>query len=151
MKIHLLVVLSLLGISSLRAGDNPPVVLLAKDAKLKGDVIYAPKNKNLGQWDGIGSSATWVVKGVSPDTYNVTITYALKGDSGGRSFKLSSSTSSTMVTELEGTGGWFDFKQKNVGTIKFTASQTTFTITAKEIPAKESLMNLTQVMLQKAE
>ena len=130
-------------------GEQPQLELLAKDAVLKNDVKYNPQGDYIFFWSGPGSSLTWKLDNVEPGTYSVTIVYSLQGDRGKRQFNIPSGSDTKKIATLLPTGGWNTFKNKMLVPLTIAKTDTSFSITAVEIPPSDYLMNLQKVILKK--
>ena len=125
------------------------IALPAGDAKLDGQVTYSSDSKLIGSWNGLGSSASWTLSGLAPGTYDVQISYALKGSLAGRQLTLSTGTEKKAVTDIAPTGDWHRFVMRDLGPIHWTAQNTILSIIADAIPPRQSFLNLRQVILTK--
>jgi len=100
-----------------------------------GDVKY-----NLGYWLDPAEFASWPIAGHRAGSYRVLATLACKSESAGARARLECGASSIEFT-VEGTGGWQDYNERDLGTIVVGEEDRAVTLRAMSKPG-EAVVNV---------
>ena len=122
--------------------------LTAKDAELRGRLIYEEKCDNIGYWTDVDGTARWAVRLQSGGKYNVTADVAAAPNEGGSRFRVSASDVGTdgVETTVQAGANWCDFKAVDMGIISCPAGD--FEIVVKPLSkAGSAVMNLRSITL----
>jgi hypothetical protein len=122
--------------------------LTAKEAELRGHLVYEEKCDNIGYWTDVDGTARWAVRLQSGGKYNVTADVAAAPNEGGSRFRVSVSDAGTESVEstIQASANWCDFKAVDMGTIVCPTGD--FEIVVKPLSkAGSAVMNLRSITL----
>ena len=122
--------------------------LTAKEAELRGHLVYEEKCDNIGYWADVDGTARWAVRLQSGGKYSVTADVAAAPNEGGSRFRVSASDVGTegVETTVQAGANWCDFKAVDMGTIACPAGD--FEIVVKPLSkAGSAVMNLRSITL----
>ena len=106
--------------SAVRADGSGVFHLSAKDAELRGHLLYEPKCDNLGSWTDIDGTARWLVRLSAAGQYRVIADIAADPKEGGGRFRVSVGDAGVAAVESTVAVGanWCDFKAVDMGIIE---------------------------------
>jgi hypothetical protein len=129
--------------------------LTAKEAELRGHLVYEEKCDNIGYWTDVDGTARWAVRLQSGGKYNVTADVAAAPNEGGSRFRVLVSGAETesvatlsesVESTIQASANWCDFKGVDMGTIVCPAGD--FEIVVKPLSkAGSAVMNLRSITL----
>ena len=122
--------------------------LTAKDAELRGRLIYEEKCDNIGYWTDVDGTARWAVRLQSPGKYKVIAEVAAAPNEGGSRFRVSVADAGVEGVEstVQSGANWCDFKAVDMGIISCPTGN--FEIVVKPLAkAGSAVMNLRSITL----
>ncbi len=131
----------------MKRAPNGEIQLLASNAEIYGESLqYERAHRNLGYWGSEDDVAAGVVEVPARGSYSVAFEYACDESNGGNAFTLSVGEA-TVTGEVEATGGWERFAEKEVGAISLTPGTNRIAVRATEKP-KDFLFDLRGIVLR---
>ena len=129
--------------------------LTAKEAELRGHLVYEEKCDNIGFWADVDGTARWALRLQSGGKYNVTADIAAAPNEGGSRFRVLVSGAETesvatlsesVETTVQSGANWCDFKAVDMGIISCPTGD--FEIVVKPLSkAGSAVMNLRSITL----
>ena len=133
----------------LRAPAFGPVEFRAMDAEIEGNSARYESGggrDNIGFWTDPKDTVKWMVAGVKPGRYRVSVTYACEKGTGGATYAVKAGRASVSGTVKE-TGSWTDFVTDELGSLAVSGRGP---LTLRVVPGKMpgfAVMNLKAVVL----
>ncbi len=106
-----------------RSDDDGALLLTAATAEIYGDtLVYEEKYGNLGFWRSPNDKAVWTLAAKSAGEYEVRLNWARDGSSTNNHLRLRIG-GAELVTPIESTGTWDDYRESSLGTIRLELGQ----------------------------
>ncbi len=93
-------------------------------------VDHSPPEQHLGFWTDAAATATWTIKTKSAGEYTLTARLGLPDKSSGSALEFVVG-GAVLPLELESTGGWNNYKDMPVGTVKLPAGESELVVRVK--------------------
>ncbi|HZT83195.1 MAG TPA: N-acetylgalactosamine 6-sulfate sulfatase (GALNS), partial [Gemmataceae bacterium] len=125
------------------------ITLPARAADVHGNQLRyepAPHKNTLGYWTDAGDWASWELTVKQPGTFAVEVLQGCGKGQGGAEVELSVAGQSLRF-KVEDTGGFQNFKPREVGRVKLDAGRLTLTVKARSKPGA-AVMDLRSVTLR---
>ena len=126
------------------------VILLPRDAQLKGAVTCDSISNTLCDWKGERSSATWRLN-LEEGLYKIVILYSVPLKSSGGTFEVTTTSKAVQFANLAATQSWTTFEEKDFGTISISRADKNLALRLLKKPNGQWLMNLKSVRLTKTQ
>lgn len=124
--------------------SNGVFKLKAGKAETTGNLKYEEGKDCIGYWTGKGS-AQWLLGVEEAGNYNVRIVWACEKGSGGTPYKIEVGGAAIKDAVAE-TGGWTEFEEKDLGTIKIAKGEQLLKVFPLKQPS-DGVMNLRRIVL----
>jgi hypothetical protein len=137
------------------AGNKPEIIrvftdgslrMAAENARIYGPtIVFEEKWRNVGYWHSPSDHVIWTLDVPTGGEYSVNIDYACADAAAGDSYVLEVAGQRISAT-AEGTGGWENYRGKNIGTVKLPVGPTELVVRPNG-PIRSALMDLRSIRL----